>query len=172
MAEETNQTININQDKLEKQIRDQFYKAYFDVLKEKVEQEPPDYEWIVRLYEEIKLKLTKLFKEGSTTRNEIEEKLDVKLFDQMIRNKAFNLNDFEGVTNYIFGLCIKFGSPQRDKATAEMRDEILNEIKKNSPFSVLIPIFIKNANTCVDHIYEDLQTTLRNIDKKKKSKHI
>ena len=50
--------------------------------------------------------------------------------------------------------------------TAEMRDEILNEIKKNSPFSVLIPIFIKNTNTCVDHIYEDLQTTLRNIDKK------
>ena len=169
MAENTNQPININQDKLEKQIRDQFYKAYFDVLKEKVEQEPPDYEWIVRLYEEIKLKLTKLFKEGSTTRNEIEEKLDVKLFDQMLRNKAFNLNDFEGLTNYIFGLCIKFGSPQRDKATAEMRDEILNEIKKNSPFSILIPIFIKNANTCVDHIYEDLQTTLRNIDKKNNS---
>lgn len=166
MAEDTNQTINIDQDKLEKQIRNQFYKAYFDVLKEKVEQDPPDYDWIVRLYEEIKLKLTKLFKEGSNTRIEIEEKLDVLLFDQMLRNKAYNLSDFEGLTNYIFGLCIKFGSPQRDKETAEMRDEILNEIKKNSPFSVLIPIFIKNTNTCVDHIYEDLQTTLRNIDKK------
>ena len=41
MAEDTNQTINIDQDKLEKQIRDQFYKAYFDVLKEKIEQDPP-----------------------------------------------------------------------------------------------------------------------------------
>ena len=166
MTEETNKPINIDQDKLEKQIRDQYYRAYFDVLKEKIEQDPPDYEWIVRLYEEIKLKLIKLFKEGSSTRNEIEDKLDIHLFNQMLRNNAFHFNDFERLTNYIFNLCIKFGSPGRDKYTAEMRDEILNEIKKNSPFSVLIPIFIKNANTCVDHIYEDLQTTLRNIDKK------
>ena len=90
----------------------------------------------------------------------------------MLRNNAYNIKDFERLVYYIFELCIKFGSPQRDKTTAEMRDEILNEIKKNSPFSVLIPIFIKNANTCVDHIYEDLQTTLRNIDKKKNSNHI
>lgn len=167
MSADSSSTINIDQDKLEKQIRDQFYNAYFDVLKEKVEQDPPDYEWIVCLYEEIKLKLTKLFKEDSNTKIEIEERLDVKLFDQMLRNNAYNVKDFERLVYYIFELCIKFGSPQRDKTTAEMRDEILNEIKKKSPFSVLIPIFIKNANTCVDHIYEDLQTTLRNIDKKK-----
>ena len=108
----------------------------------------------------------------SNTRTEIEEKLDVKLFDQMIRNNAFSYSDFEKVVCYIFELCIKFGSPQRDKATAEMRDELLNEIKRNSPFSVIIPIFIENVNTCVDHIYEDLQTTLRNIDKKNNSNHI
>lgn len=172
MSAESNNTINIDQDKLEKQIRDQYYRAYFDVLKEKVEQNPPDYEWIVRLYEEIQQKLSKLFKEGSNTRTEIEEKLDVKLFDQMIRYNAFSYSDFEKLINYIFELCIKFGSPQRDKATAEMRDEILNEIKQNSPFSVLIPMFIENANTCVDHIYEDLQITLRNIDNKNNSNHI
>ena len=166
MTEETNEHINIDQDKLEKQIRDQYYRAYFDVLKEKIEQDPPDYEWIVHLYEEIKLKLAKLFKEGSTTRKEIEEILDVELFDQMLRNKAYNVKDFERLTNYIFELCLNFGSPQRDKSTAEMRDEILNEIKRESGFSILIPMFIENANTCVDHIYEDLQRTLRNIDKK------
>ena len=44
MSAESNNTINIDQDKLEKQIRDQYYRAYFDVLKEKVEQNPPDYE--------------------------------------------------------------------------------------------------------------------------------
>ena len=104
MSSESNNTINIDQDKLEKQIRDQYYRAYFDVLKEKVEQNPPDYEWIVRLYEEIQQKLSKLFKEGSNTRTEIEEKLDVKLFDQMIRNNAFSYSDFEKLINYIFEL--------------------------------------------------------------------
>ena len=107
-----------------------------------------------------------LFKEDSHTRKEIEEILDVELFDQMLRHNAYNVKDFERLTHYIFNLCISFGSPQRDKATADMRDEILNEIKKGSNFPILIPIFIKNANTCIDHIYEDLQTTLRNIDKK------
>jgi hypothetical protein len=169
MAEDTNKTINIDQDKLEKQIRNQYYRAYFDVLKEKIEQDPPDYEWIVRLYEEIQQKLSKLFKEDSNMRKEIEEKMDVKLFDQMIRHNAFSYSDFEILVCYVFNHCINFGSPQRDKATADMRDEILNEINRQSGFSILIPMFIENANTCVDNIYEDLQTTLRNIDKKNSS---
>ena len=169
MAEDTNKTINIDQDKLEKQIRNQYYRAYFDVLKEKIEQDPPDYEWIVRLYEEIQQKLSKLFKEDSNMRKEIEEKMDVKLFDQMIRRNAFSYSDFEILVCYVFNHCINFGSPQRDKATADMRDEILNEINRQSGFSILIPMFIENANTCVDNIYEDLQTTLRNIDKKNSS---
>ena len=43
-------------------------KAFCDLLKQRVEQEPPDYEWITRLYEEIRNKLTKILKKGSELR--------------------------------------------------------------------------------------------------------
>lgn len=42
---------------LEKQVRDSFEKAFFDLLKEKVAEEPPDYDWLIRLYTEIKTKI-------------------------------------------------------------------------------------------------------------------
>ena len=37
-------------DSLNKQLNTQFKKAFFDLLEEKVRQEPPDYDWITRLY--------------------------------------------------------------------------------------------------------------------------
>ena len=44
-------------DKINNQIKDNFHNAFYDLLEIKVRAEPPDYEWIVRLFEEIKNKL-------------------------------------------------------------------------------------------------------------------
>ena len=46
--------------KLNQQMNVQFKKAFFDLLEEKVRQEPPDYDWIARLYEEIRTRLASL----------------------------------------------------------------------------------------------------------------
>ena len=35
-------------------------KAFFDLLKQRVESDPPDYEWLVRLSTEVRDKLTKI----------------------------------------------------------------------------------------------------------------
>ena len=40
-------------DKINNQIKDNFHKAFYDLLEMKVRAEPPDYEWIVRLFGEI-----------------------------------------------------------------------------------------------------------------------
>jgi len=152
---------SINSDKLEKQIRETYYNAYFDLLQEKVDQDPPDYEWIVHLYEEIRTKFMTLLKEGGKTRKQIEDEMNVQLFDQMIRNNAFGGPEFHKLTCFVFDLCLQLGSPQRDADTKAKRDEILTTMNAGSKFSILLPMFIKHANTCIDHIYEDLQTTLQ-----------
>jgi len=42
---------------IENQIKSTYHKAFFDLLEERVRSEPPDYEWIVRLYKEVRDKL-------------------------------------------------------------------------------------------------------------------
>ena len=81
--------LNSNQMKsIEEQINSQFHKAFYDVLEEKVRQEPPDYDWITRLYIEIKTRLANLLKINSVIRQEIITSMDDQLFRQMIENKA------------------------------------------------------------------------------------
>ena len=69
-------------------------------------------------------------------RNSIEESLDVELFDQMIRNGAFQGPEFYNLVNYIFDTTLKLGSPARDIDVKNLRNERntrrIQEFCKNS----------------------------------------
>ncbi len=133
-------------------------KAFCDLLKQRVEQEPPDYEWITRLYEEIRNKLTKILKKGSELRVEIEEAMDVELFDQMIRNKAFNPTDLYKLIHYTFDKCKQLGSAGRDKETDAKLKEITDHMQTgDATFASIVPLYIKNINYCIDKMYYDLE---------------
>ena len=144
-------------DKINNQIKDNFNKAFYDLLEIKVRAEPPDYDWIVRLFQEIKDRLIFFLKKGSPFRNDIEEKLDVELFDQMIRNNAFNGTDFYNLINYVFDLCLKLGSPARDQETENKQNEVLQLMQNNGTFAQIVPLFIKNVNYCIDNIFKDFR---------------
>ena len=45
-------------EKINEQIKKTYQKAFFDLLEQKVADDPPDYEWITRLYAEIKQKFS------------------------------------------------------------------------------------------------------------------
>ena len=74
---------------MEEQVRQTMLRAWRDVMQAKMRETPPDYDWVVRSYVEIKNKLAHLTREGSPIRVTIDEKMDATLFDQMIRNNAF-----------------------------------------------------------------------------------
>lgn len=155
---------------LENQIKSNYFKAFFDLLEEKVRQEPPDYDWIVNLYKEIRYKLTFFLKRGSSFRKETEEGMDVELFDQMLRNNAIGGVEFYSLVNFVFERTLKLGSPARDKQVKEKRDEIYDCMKNGGLFCQLVPLFIKNANTCIDWIHEDLGNVNKNLSKFSKKK--
>ena len=87
---------------LRKQIEDTYKQVWCDLLHDKVKQTPPDYDWIVKLYKEIRWKLTFFLKQGSPFRVEIEEGMDVELFDQMIRHGAFQGPEFVALVEFVF----------------------------------------------------------------------
>ncbi len=160
---------NILSEEQEKQLREQIENTYKEVwialLHDKVKQNPPDFEWIVRLYKEIRYKLTYFLKQNSSMRNSIEESLDVELFDQMIRNGAFQGPEFYNLVNYIFDTTLKLGSPGRDNDVKNLRKEILTALSNKATFAELVPLFFKNANIAIDWVHKDLFNVKSNLEK-------
>ena len=107
------------------------------------------------------MKIKKLVKSSNPLYKEIEEHMDIQLFDQMIRNNAFNPVDFYNLIQYVFELIKKLGSPARDSLADSKKEEILSIMKNGGTFSDIVPIFIKNANECIDLIYTDIKNLLK-----------
>ena len=85
--------------------------------------------------------------------------------DQMLRNNAVGGVEFYSLVNFVFERTLKLGSPARDKQVKEKRDEIYDCMKNGGLFCQLVPLFIKNANTCIDWIHEDLGNVKKNLSK-------
>lgn len=152
--------------RLNEQIEDTYKKAFFDLLEQKTRSEPPDYIWIEKLYEEIRYKLTAILKKGSSLRVEIEESMDLEIFSQMIRNKAFNGADLYNLVNYVFEKCKQLGSPGRDKDVDKKFNELIGLMKSGAVFAEIVPVFIQNANECIDWMYEDMSEFSKKVSKK------
>ena len=153
------------EERMRTQIKETFHKAWRDVLEAKVREEPPDYDWIVRLYTEMRHNLTYFLKKGSAFRTEIEESLDIELFDQMIRHGAFKGQEFYNLVCYVFDLCLKLGSPARDKDVNKLKDEVLESLKNSGVFAILVPLFFKNINICIEWIHKDLSLVPEELKK-------
>ena len=158
-----------NIEKFEEQIRNKIEQVYKDVwttlLHDRVKQVPPDYDWIVLLYKEIRFKLTHFLRKGSRFRVVIEEGMDVELFDQMIRNGAFQGPEFVALVDFVFDKCLKLGSPARDNDVKEFKREIMTALQNKATFAELVPLFFKNVNTAADWIQEDLFGVKKNLER-------
>jgi len=167
-VEEQSKLFDKNVNRLTKQVKETYKRAFFDLLEEKVGASPPDYEWLTRLYGEIRSKLIALLREGSQLRVEIEETMDCDFFNQLISNNVFSPENFYATIRYVFAKCKQLGSPGRDAETDAKLQEIVDFVDSGeATFATLVPLFIKNANECLDTIYEDVQSLSERFKKKK-----
>jgi hypothetical protein len=68
----------------------------------------------------------------------------------------------------VFEKCKQLGSPARDTETDAKLQEIVDFVDSgDATFATLVPLFIKNANECLDTIYEDVQALSERFKKKK-----
>ena len=166
-VEEQSKLFDKNVNRLTKQVKETYKRAFFDLLEEKVGASPPDYEWLTRLYGEIRSKLIALLREGSQLRVEIEETMDCDFFKQLISNNVFSPENFYATIRYVFAKCKQLGSPGRDVETdAKLQEIVIFVDSGEATFATLVPLFIKNANECLDTIYEDVQSLSDKFKKK------
>ena len=168
VEEQSKEAFDKNVNRLTEQVKETYKKAFFDLLEEKVGASPPDYEWLTRLYGEIRTKLITLLREGSELRNEIEESMDCDFFKQLISHNVFSPENFYALIRYVFEKCKQLGSPARDAEVDIKLQEIVDFVDSgDATFATLVPLFIKNANECLDTIYEDVQALSERFKKKK-----
>jgi len=166
--QQSKEAFDKNVNRLTEQVKETYKRAFFDLLEEKVGASPPDYEWLTRLYGEIRTKLIALLREGSQLRNEIEESMDCDFFKQLISHNVFSPENFYVLIRYVFEKCKQLGSPARDAEVDIKLQEIVDFVDSgDATFATLVPLFIKNANECLDAIYEDVQALSERFKKKK-----
>jgi len=136
---------------LEKQIKDMYTKVFYESIDETINSEKPDYDWIVSLYTEIKGRLIKFIKKDSSVYKQIDSQFDIDLFRQMIENDIFNNVDLMKLINTTFEWIKFLGAPTRDELADQAKMRILS-----SEHNKIVSTFIKEVNTCIDYIDEDI----------------
>jgi hypothetical protein len=137
---------------MEKQIKDIYYKAFCDKINQTINSDKPDFDWIVLLYKEIKERILVLVTPNSKTYKDIDTSFDIVLFEQMIKNDAFNINDMIQLVNNSFFWVNKLQAPIRDTETNNSKNKVLQ-----SDHSKIVSVFIIEVNKCIDNIIEDLK---------------
>jgi len=135
---------------IEKQIRDTYYQAFYDSIDETVNSKSPDYEWIVRLYLDIRDRLLRYIKKDTDTYRIIDDQFDEKLFEQMITNDVFDKQSMIALINGSFNMVLRLEAPQRDKATLQSRQRVFESEPEK-----IVSTFIREINQCLDLIDVD-----------------
>ena len=138
---------------IEKQIENTFKEVFYKMIDETVSSDKPDYDWIVKLYTEIRDRLVSYLKKDSKTYNQVMEDFDIPLFEQMIKNDVFDSISMMKLVNNTFDWIMRLQAPVRDEYAKEAKNRVLN-----SPPEKMVSIFIKEVNLCIDFIDEDMQS--------------
>jgi len=144
------------EEKLEKQIRETYYKAFYDSIDDTINSEKPDYDWIVRLYSEIKDRLKRYIKKDSKTYKEIDESFDIELFNQMIRNDVFDQESMIKMINNTFSWIKRLQAPVRDSETDESREIVFKSDPKN-----IVSVYLREVYKCLNNLDEDMYNFLK-----------
>ena len=137
---------------IEEQIQTEMKNAFFNLIDDNINSENPDFEWISRLYEEIKIKLLSFLpnKNGKVYK-QLDLDFDIELFKQMIENDVFNQESMIKLVNITFDWILKLEAPIRDKNTIEAKNRVFNSDPEK-----IISTYLKEVHGCIEQIETDI----------------
>lgn len=108
------------ENEMEKQIKEIMQKAFWDLLKEQLESEPPVYTQALTLFTEIKAMLYSiLLPQHEKLKEKIEGILDIEVIQQQIEAEVLEFDKYAG---YILGLMGILCAPVRDEQIAALKE--------------------------------------------------
>ena len=141
-------------------------KAFDDLLEENLKSEDPDWEWLTRLYKELRDRICSLTPRRQDRVKEIYENMDAELFHQMISNNAFDPTSMATLVNYVFGQIRLLEAPARNASTDQKLEELHETFRsEGTTIGSFVPIFLKEAHKKIDEIEQDKEKFLAQFKK-------
>jgi len=141
---------------IEKQILDNYHKAFYDMIDETINSSTPDYEWIVRLYDEIKRRMLIYVKKDSNTYKSIESSFDKDLFEQMIKNDVFDAVSMIKLVDNTFHWVKSLQAPYRDLSCETAKKTVLS-----AEPTKIVSTFLKEVHKLLDFLDEDMKNLFK-----------
>ena len=141
-----------NLKQIEQQIRDNYHKAFYDMIDGTINSSTPDYDWIVKLYDEIKRRMLIYVKKDSNTYKSIESSFDKDLFEQMIKNDVFDALSMIKLVDNTFHWVKSLQAPYRDNACETAKKTVLS-----AEPTKIVSTFLKEVHKLLDFLDEDME---------------
>jgi hypothetical protein len=140
--------------KLHKQLKQQFQKAFDELLEQKLKEK--DYEWVTRLYVEIRDKICALIPRRADVHTQIKEQMDEVIFRQMLEADAYKPEDLVNLIGYVFHWFTQLQSPARDASTEKKKQALFALLSTpGTTLASFVPVFVKTTHAVLDEIEED-----------------
>jgi hypothetical protein len=114
-----------------------------------------DVDWIMRLCEELKLRLNNLIPKRKDLHAELNAALDSQLLKQMLEHSAFDNEDFQKMVHVIYSRLKMLCAPVQDRNVREQEEKILQQ----DSFGQAVSMLILESNKIIDEI-EDYANNL------------
>ena len=138
--------VFLNEDYLNnlfKQITDNYHKAYWDILREEIENN--NFDGVLKILKEIKLLLKNLLPNKIKFHNELDEYLDIDFLSQLINNNVLEPQNIQNLVFYIIDNIRKLQSPADDDDTNTWELEIKKDIEDGYLYKDFLPKFFKRT---------------------------
>jgi len=108
--------------------------------------------------EEIRDRLISFTPRRQDLVEQIKEAMDVELFDQMLRNNAYDGQQIYNLVQFVFDKIKSLEAPARNNSTNALLAELEAKMADSSTtFSSFVPMFLRHAHTKLDEIRSDIQ---------------
>lgn len=124
-----------------KQITDNYHKAYWDILRQELENN--DFNGVLKILKEIKTLFKNLLPNSNKFHIELDEYMDIDFIAQLINNNVFDKNNLDGIVSYIISNLKKLQSPSDDKDTENWEKEVKEILDKGESYANFLPSFFK-----------------------------
>lgn len=131
--------------------------AFYPYLEMKMCQEPQDVVWIMSMFKEIKERLLSIMPEETEFHGNVEQSIDLELFEQMLEHNALDKNDLLKLSNYTFTKLLEICRPDKDPIV-EMRRRHFNDVMEETSLKACMALYVHYVNETLDEIADDIES--------------
>ena len=141
-------------------------RAYWDKLKEEINETPSNFKTVLSMFDEIGSMLCELTPSREDAKAEISRVLDSDYIQYMVDQNTFNREELSRIFLFILRKIQSYESPVRNVETKFMITEFTQRIEDNSDLlGDVIAVTFKNVYEKISQIYEDMVNAVNMFDK-------